>query len=233
MPEEIVTPQKKSHKKYIMTGVALVVVVAAFATYAFYKSSKDIVKEVDPHLDSQQQQERKQIVDDARDRVNAAEDKDASKEERFMAYSKLGNELVVVGKYIEAVDALKSAQKLLPENPTSYQDLFEVYIKMHDYNAAEVQIKKAVEINYASSSNWNKYIALEKEHLNMSADSRLNLFETALSKTNRAPEVLYQYGQTFEEKKDFKKAYEVYRELRDKYPTVTEYSDALARVTSK
>lgn len=233
MPEEIVIPVKKNNKKYVLTGIAFIVAVAALAGYAFYRSSKDIVKEVDPHLDSQQQQERSQIVGNAQNEVRDVIDKNASKEDQFKAYSKLGNELVVVGKYADAADALKSAQKLIPENPTSYQDLFDVYVKMHDYKAAEVQIKKAVELNPASISNWSKYIALEKENLGMSADSRLTLLEMAMSKTNRAPELLYQYGQTYEEKKDLKKAYEIYRELKDKYPEVALYSDALIRVTSK
>lgn len=233
MPEEIVIPEQKSNKKYIVTSVVLIIAVAALAGYAFYQSSRDIVKEADTHLDSQQQQERNQIIDAAQNEVRQAEDKNAPKEEQFKAYSKLGNELVVIGKYAEAEEALKTAQKLLPENPTSYQDLFEVYVKMHDYKAAEAQIKKAVDINSASVSNWSKYIALEKEHLNLSADSRLALFEKGLAKTDRAPELVYQYGQTFEEKNDLKKAYEAYRELRDKYPTVTLYSDALVRVTNK
>lgn len=180
-------PENKTKKYGLLAGVLLIVVMLALGLWLAFRPSKEVVKTADLHLDNTQQEQRNSLIDSIQNQIAAAEAKNASVEERFKLYSQLGNEQYAIGAYDAARKALVTAQKLLPDNPTSYQDLYTVYMAMHDYAAALASIKKAVELNSASVANWSNYITLEKTQFGMSTAERLKLFEQAVTKTAQAP----------------------------------------------
>lgn len=233
--EQMETVPKNNFKKYVVGSavVLVVVVLVAYGSWWMYHQNPEITKTADLHLSSDQTNQRTSLIQNIQSQIDAAEARNAPVEERFKLYSQLGNEQYAIGKYAEAKDALLTAQKLLPDNPTSYQDLYAVYSAMHDYNAALEMAKKSVEVNSASVANWNNYITLEKEHFGMSTSDRLKLFEQAVVKTGNAPEIVRAYGMTYEEKGDYKQAYTLYRTLVDKYPTNADYRADVERVVSK
>lgn len=231
---EIETAPESKPKKYSrIVGVLIIVIALAVGLWLAFRPAKEIVKTADLHLDTTQQDQRNSLIEGIQNQIAAAEAKNASTEERFKLYSQLGNEQYAVGAYDAARKALLAAQKLLPDNPTSYQDLYTVYAAMHDYTAALDAIKKALELNSASVANWTNYIALEKNQFGMSTADRLKIFEQAVVKTANAPEIVHAYAETYEEKGDVVQAYNLYRTLVDTYPDNIQYRADVDRLVSK
>lgn len=233
MNEIETVPENKTRKYGLFGGGVIIVIVLALGVWLAFRPSKEVVKTADLHLDNTQQEQRNSLIDSIQNQIAAAEAKNAPVEERFKLYSQLGNEQYAVGAYDAARKALLTAQRLLPDNPTSYQDLYTVYAAMHDYNAALESIKKAVELNSASVANWTNYITLEKTQFGMSTAERLKLFEQAVVKTAQAPEIVHAYAETYEEKGDYVQAYNIYRSLVDRYPDNAQYHSDIDRIVSK
>lgn len=226
-------PENKTKKYGLIIGGLIIIIALAFGVLWAMRPAKEVVKTADLHLDTAQQEQRNSLIEGIQNQIVAAEAKNVSIEERFKLYSQLGNEQYAIGAYDAAQKALVTAQKLLPDNPTSYQDLYRVYFAMHDYDAALSAIKRAVELNSASVANWNNYITLEKNQFGMSTADRLKLFEQAVTKTAQAPEIVHAYAETYEEKGDYVQAYNIYRTLVDKYPNNAQYHADIDRMVSK
>ena len=220
-------------KIVLIAGIIVVLLgVAIFLIYHFSHREK-LIHQIDPKLTSEQLSPRQAEIDQLKQDIKQAEARNASKEDRFKLYTKLGSELLVIGKLDEAQDAYNKAVALIPDNPTAYQELFQVQLAMHAYREAERTIKKAVELNPASPDNWAQYLILERDFMKMSVDDRLKLAEQALPKTNRAAKVLNQYGLILEEKGQLLAAYNALREAVLADITNKEYADNLDRVNIK
>lgn len=226
-------PENKTRKYGFIAGTLVILAALALAGWWAFRPAKEVIKTADLHLDNTQQEQRNSLIENVQNQIAAAEAQNASVEERFKLYSQLGNEQYAIGAYDDARKALLTAQKLLPDNPTSYQDLYTVYVAMHDYTAAREAIQKALELNSASIANWTNYIALEKNQFGMSTSDRLKLYEQAVVKTAYAQEIVRGYALTYEEKGDYVQAYTLYRGLVEKYPNNPEYHADVDRLVSK
>jgi tetratricopeptide (TPR) repeat protein len=233
MNEIEIAPRSKVNRYSLTIGLLALVVVLIVGLWFIFRPSTEVVKTADLHLGDAQLQEWNSLITQIENNIRTAEARRASAEELFKLYSQLGNEQYAIGAYDLAQKALLKAQKLLPENPTSYQDLYAVYVAMRNYPAALGVAKKSLELNSASIANWNNYIALQKNQFSMSTSDRLQLYEQALVKTGNAQEIVHGQALTYEEKADYVQAYTMYRALVDKYPENMEYRAGVERLVAK
>ena len=124
-----------------------------------------------------------------------------TKDEQFTYSVQVGAEYYGLGEYEKARNKYLSASELLPDNPTSWAELAVVETAMTDYASAYGHIRKALEINPASSQYWRRLIGLKKDNMGASDVEMENLYAEALTKTNKNADIIGLHAIFLEERK--------------------------------
>ncbi len=222
-------------KSKILSGVGILVIIAiAVGIFWWQKNQPKLVKHLDRHLNAAQTELLQKQLDQAKQALKNLP-KDATDKDKFLAYIQVAAQNFALGNLVESRSAYESAAKAVPDNPTPWEELYEVEINMQDYQAANKSIDKAIELNPSRVPSWQAKLTVEQTYLKAPEDQLETIYKQAIDKTNFVEfiatyaDLLSQHGKLSESRDYWKRAVEL-APTNDLYQS---YNQSLQAVEAK
>jgi tetratricopeptide (TPR) repeat protein len=136
----------------------------------------------DRHLDTATRSSLEKQLQDAEQHLQNLPG-NAKPEDKFLAYTQVGAQYFTLGELAKARSSFETAAKILPDNPSVWQELYQVEVEMQDYQSALASIDKALVINPSNISDWRSKLTLEQNYLKVSGDKLEAVYKEAIDKT--------------------------------------------------
>ena len=208
------------NKKALISLIAILVL--AGAGYYFFgnkpEEPKNLIYYREPTLTAEEKTQAEEVLKQAEERVsNLAAD--ASSEEKFNAFTFLGNQYSLLGRLKEARAVYVRATDTEPANYSGWANLAFTETSMGDLEAAHEHFVKATETTFRPDP-WMWLIAFEKEKLGASNKRIEELYLDGIVKTSGfAPDVRKNYAIFLEQEKgDVAGALEQWRKALEELP---------------
>lgn len=216
--------------KIFLISLAAIAVIGIGYNQLKDTTPKNLITYKDPQLTDQEKQGIQKQLDDAEAALKNLP-ANASGEQRYRGYMQVGLINYELGQYSKAQEVYKEAQKLDPNNPIAYHELFVVENAMHDYGAAKTDIEKAVQLAANNPQYWRDRVELVRNHFNPTNSEIEKLYQDALTATNNSVDVITSYAQFLEEKGDLQGAVTQWKAAIDKNPSATTaYQQEIERI---
>lgn len=221
---------EKNVKIGFVASVVLLLLVFGLASYIRYESTKHIINEKTPNLTAEQTKIYTDRLADAQSRLAQAQ----NDEEKYNIYIYEGYQYYGLGKYLLAKKSYLKAIEIVPNKYDAYSALFQVQLDMTDFDGARESILKAIQSYPSNADIWNKYILLEQEKFNATADQIKVLYEEALAKTNNNSDVVITYATFLESVGQINQAILQWQKAIEVNPSKTEvYQAEITRLQAK
>lgn len=198
-----------SKKNIIITIVIIVTLgVLSGGGYYFWKSQESkFLNFKDPKLTNQELADAESRIKDLEGKVATQEqfldpnNKD-KKADLFKVEMSLAANYRLRGRLLDAKKMVEKASKLLPENISSYNELYVINFARTDYNSAEQNLKQALKINPANTQAWRWYFELAENNLSYSKPQLDDLYKQALEKSTQNVDIISLYAAYLEKNND-------------------------------
>jgi tetratricopeptide (TPR) repeat protein len=139
-----------------LIGALAIVAAVAIGIYAFMERGSDInvIKSTDPKLTQSEKETTNQRLTSFQEQL----DKASTTEDKFKANMSIAAEYRLLGEYQKSKDALLASSKLIPDNVTPYNDLYQLADLMHDKDSAVKYLNKLIEINPTNKAVYESEI---------------------------------------------------------------------------
>lgn len=182
----------------IITGLVLVLLVAGGAYWLQRRDagttgddSGQFIAQGNPGMTAEELKPYQDRIAQAESRLKEANDDQA----KYQLYLQIGFDSFTIGDYVKAKTSFTKASEIKKDNDTPWAQLYVVHNAMRDYQGALKNLDKAIALNPSYAQYWRWKIELAQGPLQYSKEQQVVVFEEALSRTNRAADVLVLYAQ--------------------------------------
>lgn len=218
---------KEKKRTLIVAGSVLVALLAVIILVP-----KDALDQKDSDLSAEQIESEKFTIAES---LEAIKDFNAREVDNPKAYY---NEYIILANSYNRIGDNKKAREAYlnairySENPeVDYSNLIAREESNGNYKEARTILENAIKENPENFAYWNLLIELEKDHFDLAGDALEKKIEEAITATDRSIGSLVTYAFFLEEKQDYAKALEYWRELSANNPDFQSfYDEEIARL---
>lgn len=138
------------------------------------------------------------------------------------------------GRLLDAKQAVLEASRILPDNPSSYYELYVIERERGDFKSAKDALAKSLQINPSNVQAWRSYVELAEQNLGYTTEQLKSLYEEALSKAVQAADIHVLYALYLEKNNDLAGAVAQLKLAIQKNPGgKAQYEAEIQRIQSK
>lgn len=170
---------KKEIKSGLVAVILVVLAMAGWVGFDYYREQKAIITEVDRKLSVEERQIYENRLAEADRRLGENPDKQTTHD----LYMQKGFDLQGLGHLAESLIYFEMARDLIPTAANPYKAMYNAQLEMNNNRGALKSIQKAVELNPREADIWKKYILIKEERFGASTQELTSLFRQGLEET--------------------------------------------------